>query len=266
METGHIDTIDMMKGGFTLFEFKRFGLHLKEETIILHSDIQDVAENLALAFSACILYVLCEPRFDPPGVVSMTSNLKPMGHAIPMFVAMGYSTETPCNSLLYWRYRERRLADGGDSPACEAGGAEGDEGYDEGQSHDDNQHFDPDQDYCYCPWDPFECDYVKSSCCDVCDATGIADTAGCGGCGSDCKGWGGSSCADGGGDDSSSGGDSSYGNWGSSCGGGDAGGSMELVPMSLCAHDIWVNLPNTSPAPATGTAAGHAPASTLTKD
>ena len=66
METGHIDAKDMMKGGFTLFEFKRFRLHLKDETIILHSDIQDVAENLALAFSACILYVMCEPRFEPP--------------------------------------------------------------------------------------------------------------------------------------------------------------------------------------------------------
>ena len=210
----------MMKDGWTLFELHDIGVRLKQETIVLKAETRHVAENVALALCSCILFVLCEPRFDPPGIPNKTSKVKPVGHDIPFFAAMGHSVTTPSNSYLFWIYYENR---GNRRSSHGSNDNDNHDEDDDGLNYSDDvweQHFE-DSD-ALCPWDPDRSvtDVIRCIDAEVDVGGGTFDsaTSGCGGCASSCggSGGGGSSCASSCGSSSGGGGSSC----GSSCGGG----------------------------------------------
>ena len=55
-------------------------------------------------FSTCVLYVLCEPRYNLPGEPARTkAKRQPLGSTIPFLYSVGYDIPTPSNSWVYWQ-------------------------------------------------------------------------------------------------------------------------------------------------------------------
>ena len=189
-------------------EFDMLNVRFKLNTVLtcLGAEATDLAERIALAFSAAVLYVLCEPRYDPPGIPDKFSKVKSLGHDCIILICAGHDCVTASNSWLFWHHHghDMLLLHTGSAPGHTAMG-----------------------DAPFCPWDP-------DGSCACTPPVGIS--AGCGGCGGVCTarvrgdrsalcgdgGWFSSGCADGGG---ISGGDGGGGGGdGCGCGGGDGGG------------------------------------------
>ncbi len=133
--------------------------------IKLRGDTDDIPENVALAFSVLMLFMLCEPR-DGVTVRSLREGYTPGGHdardqtsshenlyrtnprTILFFVVIGYNEETPSNSHLYLASRQRQEAEHGAAEAPGDEDARAGEDLAQGDPGDD-----PAQGGVFCPWE-----------------------------------------------------------------------------------------------------------------
>ena len=74
---------------------------LKSGYIDLRSDATNIAENVAMTFSACVLYVLCKPDINAMESSNDSPSVTDNDPCFPFFDAAGINVTTPSNSWLY---------------------------------------------------------------------------------------------------------------------------------------------------------------------
>ena len=96
------------------FGFRLAGasVDLRTGIVSVAADAPDVVQNLCLAFSVAVLYVLCQPRpvraaesdgpapADDPAKMSPRAVQKMETEGLELVVAAGYLYDTPCNSYI----------------------------------------------------------------------------------------------------------------------------------------------------------------------
>ena len=90
----------------TSFEIEKVHFDLKNGTVEIYD--QELAQNVSLAFSVALLYVLCQPRVqdedgktvNEPKQIGSKAVRRLDSDALGLVVAAGYLEATPCNSYI----------------------------------------------------------------------------------------------------------------------------------------------------------------------